>query len=56
MASGDAGGSRPRDDRSGVSFRCEMQTSWNAPKSFVDLESPGVVRVGHLCRSQTSWV
>ena len=43
MASGDAGGRRPRDDRTGVSFRCELQTSWNTPKSYVDLESPGVV-------------
>ena len=29
MASGDVGGSLPRVDRSGVSFRCELQTSWN---------------------------
>ena len=40
MASGDAGGSRPRVDRSVVSFLCEQQTSWNAPKSYVNLESP----------------
>ena len=43
MASGDAGGSRPRVDRSGVSFRCELQTSWNSPESYVNVESPGVV-------------
>ena len=45
MASGDAGGSRPCDDRSGVSFRCELQTSWKPSKSYVDLESPGVVKL-----------
>ena len=45
MASGDTGGSRPGVDHSGVSFRCELQTSWNAPKSYVNLESPGVVEI-----------
>ena len=45
MASGDTGGSRPRVDRSGVSFRCELQTSWNAPESYVNLKSPGVVEL-----------
>ena len=45
MASGDAGGSWPLDDRSGVSFICELQTSRNAPKSYVDLDSPGVVKL-----------
>ena len=44
MTSGDAGGSRSRVDRSGVSFHCELQTSWSAPESFVDLDSPGVVQ------------
>ena len=43
MASGDAGGSQPRDDHNEVSFRCELQTSWNALMSYVDLESPGLV-------------
>ena len=45
IASGDAGGSRPRVDRSRVSFRCKLQTSWNAPESYVNLESPGVVEL-----------
>ena len=45
MASGDVGVSRPRVDRSGVSFRCELQTSWNVPESYVNLESPGVVEL-----------
>ena len=27
----------------GVNFRDELQTAWNAPKYFADLESPGVV-------------
>ena len=45
MASDDVGGSRPRVDHSGVSFRCELQTSWNAPESYVNLESPGVVEL-----------
>ena len=45
MASGDTGGSRPPDGRIGVRFRCKLQTSWNAPKSYVDLESPGVVKL-----------
>ena len=45
MASGDAGGSRPRVDRSGVSFLCELQTSCNAPESYVTLESLGVVEL-----------
>ena len=44
MASGDGGGSRPRVDCSGVSFRCELQTSWNAPE-YVNLESLGVVEL-----------
>ena len=43
MASGDAGSSWPRVDRSGVSFRCELHTSWNVPESYVNLASPGVV-------------
>ena len=29
-------------DHSGVSFRYEIQTSWNAPESYVTLDSPGV--------------
>ena len=45
MASGDAGGSWPLDDHSGVSFICELQTSRNVPKSYVDLDSPGVVKL-----------
>ena len=45
MASGDDGGSRPRVDHSGVNFHCELQTSWNATESYVNLESPGVVEL-----------
>ena len=45
MASGDGGGSQPRVDRSGVSFWCERQTSWNAPESYVNLDSPGEVEL-----------
>ena len=29
----------------GVHFRNELQASWNAPMSFVDLELPGVVKL-----------
>ena len=43
MASGKGRGGRPRVDRSGVIFRYELQTSWNAPVSFVTLDSPEVV-------------
>ena len=43
MASGDDMSSRPKDDHSGVNFRNELRRSWNAPKSFVDLYSMGVV-------------
>ena len=39
MASGDAGGSRSRVDRGGVSFRFELQTSWNAPESYWEWSS-----------------
>ena len=49
MGSGDAGGGWPRVERSGVSFRCELQTSWNVPWNvpewFVNLESLGVVEL-----------
>ena len=45
MASGDARGSRPEDDRSGVHFRNELQILWNAPMSFLDLELPCVVKL-----------
>ena len=45
MASGDAGGSRPRADRNGVSFCYDLQTSWNAPESYVTLDSPEVVEL-----------
>ena len=45
MASSDGGGRRPEDDHSGVTFRDELQTSWHAPRSFVNLESPGVVKL-----------
>ena len=39
----DNGSSRPKDDRSGVNFSDKLRMSWNAPKSFVYLNSPGVV-------------
>ena len=43
MASSDDKSCQPKDGRSVVNFRNELRWSWNAPKSFVDLESPGVV-------------
>ena len=43
MVCGDDRSCRPKIDISGVSFRNKLCRSWNAPKSFVDLESPGVV-------------
>ena len=43
VASGNAGGRLSRVDRGGVSFHCELQTSWNAHESFVTMASPGVV-------------
>ena len=49
MVSGDGGGSWPRVDRSGVSFRCELQTSWNAHESYMNLKLPGVVELD-TCR------
>ena len=46
MASGDLRSSQAIDDRSGVNCRNELCRSWNAPKSFIDLDSPGVVAFG----------
>ena len=43
MASGDVRNSQPAGDRSGKTFRCEMCTSWDPPKTYMDLTSPGVV-------------
>ena len=43
MVSGKARGGRPRNDRSAVSFHNELQISWNAPESFLTLDSPEVV-------------
>ena len=43
MASGDVGNSQSRGDRSGVRFRCEPETAWNVPESYVTLDSPGVM-------------
>ena len=40
MASGD---DQPAGDRSGVTFQCGIRTSWNPPKTYVDLTSPDVV-------------
>ena len=34
---------QPSGDRSGVTFQHEIRTSWNPPKTYVDLNSPGVV-------------
>ena len=45
MESGDAGGGRPRVDRSGVSICYALQISWNAPESYVTLDSPGMVEL-----------
>ena len=44
MASGNARVGRPRVDRSGVSFRYELQISWNAPGLT------GSDRIGHISR------
>ena len=43
MASGNVRNSQPAGDRSGKTFWCEMCTSWDPPKMYVDLTSPGVV-------------
>ena len=43
MAFGDGLSGLPSSDRSGVTFQYELRKSWNAPKSFVDFDSPGVV-------------
>ena len=43
MVYGDDRSNRPKDARSRVNFRNKLHRSWNAPKSFVDLDSPGVV-------------
>ena len=45
MASGDARGSRPENDLSGVHFCNKLQISWNVQMSFVDLESLGVEKL-----------
>ena len=38
----------PRVDRRGVTFRNKIQTAWNAPESFVTLDSPGLVELDTL--------
>ena len=43
MASGDVRNSQPASDQSGQTFWCEMRTSWDPPKTYVDITSPGVV-------------
>ena len=43
MASGDDHHGQPACDRNGVTFQCDMRTSWHPPKTYVDLNSPGVV-------------
>ena len=40
MASGE---DQTASDRSGITFQCEIRTSWNPPEIYVDLNSPGVV-------------
>ena len=34
---------QPAGDRSGVTFQCDIRTSWNPSKTYIDLNSPGVV-------------
>ena len=34
-----------RADHSGVTFRNELQTAWNAPESYATLDSQGVVEL-----------
>ena len=43
MASGDDHRGQPAGDRNEVTFQCEIRTSWNHPKTYVDLNSPDVV-------------
>ena len=43
MAFGDGLSGQPSSDHSGVTFQYELRKSWNTPKSFVDLDSLGVV-------------
>ena len=43
MASVDDRNSELAGDRSGETFWCEMCTSWDPPKTYVNLASPGVV-------------
>ena len=47
MTSGDSGGSRPRVDHRGVTFRNKLQTAWNASESYVTLGHLSG-RFGHL--------
>ena len=43
MASGEGRNSQSAGDPCGKTFWCEMRTSWDPPKTYVDLASPGVV-------------
>ena len=43
MASGDDQSGQAAGDQSGVTFQCEIRTSWNPPKTYIDLNSPGFV-------------
>ena len=42
MASGDDRNSQSAGDQNSQTFWCEMRLSWDPPKTFVDLTSPGV--------------
>ena len=43
MASGDDHSDQAAGGLSGVTFQCELRTSWKPPKTYANLTSPGVV-------------
>ena len=43
------GNSQPGADRKGIDFRVHIQIPWNAPESFVTLDSPGVFALDTTC-------
>ena len=45
------GNRQPEADRKGIDFRVNVQIPWNAPESFVTLDSPGVFVLDTACVS-----
>ena len=43
------GSSQPEADRQGIDFQVHVQIPWNAPESFVTLDSPGVFVLDTAC-------